>query len=197
MLIEDKTTKTGGNITFINFTYDEETAFAEWLFDVLASRWLHEDYHKGFRKLLIYLFRKKSSGRDITEKEFSELIEHIEHIEQSNYFGDLIPPWPPVIKNNGKCLRIRANRFGKLSPEEQINALKSRRRQAWQEVWETHVVRKRVPECRFFDNNDKQEAQHELETEFWERVDEVMNEFGCTEQDAIKEAEDYMPRLQK
>lgn len=194
MLFQDQKTENGGKITFVNFTYDEEVAFAEWVFDILSARWLHEDYHKDFRRFLLYVYRKKTSGRDLTNTELETLAKHIEHIEQSKHFNNLLPPWPSVMKNDGDCLRVYANKYGRLSPKEQIEALKQKRREAWFEVWEDHIVRKRVPECEFFGEDERQEAYEKLEENFWKRVDEVMYEFGCSRQEAIREAEDYMPR---
>jgi hypothetical protein len=177
------TTQKFGNdeVEYIKLTYDEELSMARWVINTLCLPWIEtrEDFYAFLRRMYL----RKCSGRDFEAWHLVDLYKKYQHYYQ--YEEDLELSPIPVFKEDGQCI-------------SGIVAKKDISR-AWREVWEEHPeFKKKIDFAEVFPDGttsqDYADNQDKLEREFWSRVGEIQKKFNCTQNQAVIEVTDYMPR---
>ena len=203
------TTRDGKELEYLRLDYDEELGVAR-VFCKILDRIGIEDYPSVYDKL-VELFIKKSFGHDFLLEEFQSLVEAIDVYNQR-----WDPEWAaehglpdPIDALNEKGEKIEFGFTPTHAAEMEDYKTMYRREiaRAWKEAWDEHprgYLRERFEE-RFPGDDflnppptaeDRWEKDQQLESEFWDMVDEKQEYFECSRHQAILEVSDYMPRAQ-
>jgi len=168
-------------VEYIKLTYDEELSMAQWVIGTLCLPWI--ETREDFYSLLRRMYFRKCSGRDFEAWHLVDLYQKYQHYYQ--YEDDLELSPIPVFKEDGLCI------VGNVAKKDVTRA--------WREVWDTHPdFKKKISFAEVFPDGttsqDYADNQDRIEREFWGRVGVIQEKYNCTQNQAVIEVSDYMPR---